>query len=314
MKYYQECIALGSKTGIALVTDDEPAVIEELYRKLWRAVFVFEKRFSRFIPDSELSMFNRSAGVTRRISEEFRSLLLAARTLAIETDGLYNPFILPAVQSAGYLKSRVPGHEDDAVDDYSQRAIGAVEELEIGDNWARIPYGTAIDLGGCGKGYLADQLRGMLPAFVQGYWVSLGGDIAVGGKNENQKPWDINVESAEAPEHSIAAFSASRPCGIATSGVTVHRGEHKGRQWHHLIDPRTHRPAVTDVLLASVQDDSSLRADVLASCAVIIGSADGMKFLKDKGVSAALIQYRTASGRVRTKQFGALRTAGVAHA
>ncbi len=314
MQYYQEQVALGSKTGLSLVSDATAARIDVLYDELWREIFLFERRFSRFLPGSELSVFNRGAGTKRFISSEFRDILVAAREVARQTAGLYNPFILPALQASGYTHSRVPGHAQDAVDDHSHRSVVEIDRLEIGDDWARIPYNTALDLGGCGKGYLADKLRDKLPNTVAGYWLSFGGDIAVGGSNEDKQPWTVNIESAEDSSKNIGAITASSTCGVATSGTIVHHGKKAGKPWHHIIDPRTLGPTETDVLLATVCDESVLRADVLASCAVILGSKQGIKFLKEHGVVAAVLQYRTAKGKYRVAHFGNCIIVGEAYA
>lgn len=303
MQYYQESIALGSKTGISLVSDAPAPHIDLLFAELWRAIFLFERCFSRFLPGSELSLFNRNAGVKQYISPEFHDLLTAARDMARKTLGLYNPFVLPALQKAGYKNSRVPGHEQDLVDDHSNKSVVSAEKLEIGSDWARIPYGTALDFGGCGKGYLSDQMRQKLPDIIGGYWFSFGGDIVAGGLDDRHQPWPIAIESADAQSKNIGSLTVEVPCSIATSGTTVHHGQTAGKTWHHIIDPHTNMPAETDVLLVTVCDSSALDADVLASCAVILGSKKGIQFLKEQGVKAAILQRRTTNGKIRIEYF-----------
>ncbi len=249
-------------------------------------------------------MFNRNAGSKQVISPAFHDILLAAQAMALKTDGLYNPFVLPALQASGYVHSRVPGREQDTVDDHSRKSVTSIDRLEIEDNWARIPYGTALDLGGCGKGYLADQLRRDLPDIITGYWLSFGGDIAIGGNDEHKESWSVGIQSAVDQTKNIGTFTISRHCGVATSGITVHHGTKQGRQWHHLIDPRTRQPAETDILLATICDDSVLRADVLASCAVILGSDHCVPFLKRQGVRAAVMQCRSDKKVPRLLRFG----------
>ncbi|MBW4062117.1 FAD:protein FMN transferase [Candidatus Saccharibacteria bacterium] len=291
MQHYQETVALGSKTGLSIVSTAPKVKIEALYHTLWREIFLFERRFSRFLPASELSIFNRNAGTKQVISPEFQAVLVAARDISQETAGLYNPFILPALQSAGYVNSRVPGHETNPVDDHSGKTVVPVKNLEIGDGWARIPFATAVDLGGCGKGYLADLLRERLPDIISGYWLSFGGDIAVGGRNEQNQPWTVLIQSAADPAKNIASLKPDGTSGVATSGINIHTGIKAGEVWHHIIDPRTLRPAKTDILLATVSDKSALRADVLASCAVILGGGQAMEFLKQHQADAAVLQF-----------------------
>lgn len=194
------------------------------------------------------------------------------------------------------------------------KTVVGIDQLEIGDTWARIPYGSALDLGGCGKGYLADLLRAKLPDSVTGYWLSLGGDIAIGGQNDNRQPWFVTIQAADDQNRDIGGITVTSPSGVATSGTTVHKGKKNGKSWHHIIDPRTLQPAKTDVFLATVHDNSSLRADVLASCAIILGCNQGLEFLKNKGVKAAVLQCQAKSGGSRIVSLGSNITLGAVHA
>ena len=295
MKYYQEQLALGSTAQVCIVSDGNKDYINKLYRDIWLKIFSFEKRFSRFLPSSELSMLNRNAGYNFPASSDLIMLLNKAKRLSIDTNGIYNPFILPALQAAGYTGSLVKGYEKDPVDNYSSRSVVDIRMLEIGDNWVKLPYGSAVDLGGCGKGYLVDLLSAFLKDKVSGYWISVGGDLAVAGHDENGSNWDIKIESSSS---AFIRLSAKDKLAVATSGTAVRSNKKNQKNWHHLIDPRTLKPAITDVLIASVCHRSCMAADVYASCAVILGTKSGLKFLKSRGISDALLQ--TASERITT--------------
>ena len=299
MQFQQEQLALGSVVQISLVArSSQSMAIDALFSDLWKQAYTFERQFSRFLPQSELSFFNRQAGSKQRISPEFKKILTAARDISLAVDGLYNPFILPALQAAGYGASLVKGHEHDMYDDFANRKVVPIEKLEIGDSWAKIPQNSAIDLGGCGKGYLADQLADSVTSKVKGYWISLGGDVVFGGVNAIGQPWQINVLKARSETKPTTIAKVQRDSkakyAVATSGTTARYGVKQGKLWHHLIDPRTLQPAETDILTATVCAPSGLLADVLASCAVILGSEQAIQFLKQQGVSSALLQCRSS--------------------
>ncbi len=299
--------ALGGDVTLSVVTESSDKDTNKLFDNLWRQVYIFEKRFSRFLPMSELSIFNRSAGIKSFISPEFRDLLIAAKKLGEQTDNLYNPFILPALQRAGYRKSALIGYENDVQEDYSRRQVAPVKSLNIGDNWACIPYGTALDLGGCGKGYLADQLSKTINiAKVRGYWLSISGDIATFGLDESDNKITLNVQNAGDPNmvsdwiiHSPESYFA-----VATSGTFKRRGQDDTNNWHHIIDPRSLQPANTDILLATVCAKTVLEADVLASSALIIGSKLALPFLRRHGATDALLQCVDKDGNRFEKRFG----------
>ena len=60
----------------------------------------FEARYSRFLPESELSRFNRLTDYPA--SEEFYNLLSTARDYWSVTDGVFNPTIISALEQSGY--------------------------------------------------------------------------------------------------------------------------------------------------------------------------------------------------------------------
>ena len=70
----------------------------------------------------------------------------------------------------------------------------------------------------------------------------------------------------------------------------MRRSKINEKTYHHIIDPRTYKPANTNVLLATVNAKSTLLADVLASCAVILGSDKAIKKLRSMGADGLIMQ------------------------
>ena len=282
--FQQKDQALGSEVVLTLVT----AGTTELFELLWQKINEFERQFSRFLAQSELSQFNHRAGERVAISPTFVALLKKVKQQAVATNGLFNPFILPALERAGYDYSWITGSPALS----GAKNVVPAEQLTVGEDWAHIPAGTALDLGGIGKGYLLDSLANLVTADFSGYWFSLGGDILANGKDAVGLPWQIGIQSARDLGKTITEVVIPNPgrLAVATSGVTKRRGVKDGRPWHHLIDPRTGEPAETDVLTATVCAPSATEADVYASCAVILGKEDGQRFLREKGITEFYLQ------------------------
>ncbi len=316
--YYKTEAALGTQIHMVVVTDRKQDWAEGLLQRFWLEILLFEKRCSRFIQDSELALFNRSAGSRINITPEFKSVLIAAQRMGMMTDGLYNPFVLPALQRAGYKQSLVPEYAHDVVDDHSAKRVVPVKALTIGDNWADIPYGSAIDLGGCGKGFIGDALADMADAQegLAGYWFSIGGDVVTSGCDEHGKAWTVYITpritdiSSQARIGSATAPKDSR-FAVATSTVRYRAGVSAGKAWHHIIDPTTGEPAETNIVLASLCGNSLLEADVLASCAIIVGYPKVKTWLKkfdQQGVMLQIVHKNGATGSdsesIETKTIG----------
>jgi thiamine biosynthesis lipoprotein len=295
MKRYQENRkALGSQALLTVIIDDETKA-EKIFAGLWRLIDEFEARFSRFIESSETSRFNTKAGGYTTISQEFKELLEACQYLAEATDGLFNPFILPNLQREGYVGSwPTPTKYTDSIDYRDRLALPGIDKLKVKDMQARIPINSAIDFGGIGKGYLLDQLAAYLEKHGEPrYWLSLGGDIICNGLDIDSHPWFIKIQHATEADELVGVISnKGKKIAIATSGVT----KRKGKDWHHIIDPRTGESAETDVLNVSVVASSAASADVFAKCIVVIGSKPANDFVHEHRIKNAYIQ--TAVGKV----------------
>ncbi len=302
--FTQAKLALGSDVLLTLVTDRPVGDVNQLFDTLWIKIFQFEQQFSRFLPSSELSAFNRAAGLKAAVSDDFRTVLSVAKSLAEQTNGLYNPFILPALQRSGYHQSQVKKYQNDKVDNYSDKNVVTHDRLVIGDEWAQIPYGTAIDLGGMGKGYLADKLAEIIPDWVSGYWLSIGGDVVGNGSDEHSKPWLVEIDSGYDEVTDWVYQNNSSKFSIATSGTTVHKWTKDGENRHHIIDPRTLKPASSDVWLSTVVAHDTVTADVLASCAVILGEEQSKQFLKSHGIDTFILQTEDVNGQKRESVVG----------
>jgi len=242
--------------------DDASAVIADTY--------AFERRLTRFDAQSELSRFNAAAGTRISVSPLLAELLRVCVDAYDLSDGLVNAACLPALMAAGYDRTitktrRHPANRTPTTRRPDVPALPSV--LEVGATWARVATGCAIDLGGVGKGWLADRLCERFDNAA----INLGGDVRTRGTGPNGTGWNIALCTGR--------VVTVRDAGIATSGTSARRW-HGG---HHLIDPRTGRPAQTDITAISVIADTALRAEILAKGACLLGTDAADSWLQTRG-------------------------------
>ena len=291
-RYQKQLYALGSDIYMTIVTENNSTYADNLFANLIELISKFEFNFSRFKSDSELTKFNEQAGLKTSISPAFKKILTTAKKISLQTNELYNPFILPALQKAGYLGSWPNPNKLIKGTDFSNRKSSGVNSLKIGTNWASIPKNTALDLGGIGKGYLLDELADYLNSKkLSGYWLSLGGDIVCDGHDAESREWSIDVQSATDLNNLIYKIhSNGEKKAIATSGIIKRQGNNHGVKWHHIIDPRTGLSANTKILTATVIAKFSMVADVYAKCIVIAGANQAKEYLNLDIFDFCLIQ------------------------
>jgi thiamine biosynthesis lipoprotein len=211
-------------------------------------------RLTRFSPNSELSQFNSSPGCWIAVSDELHELLLASLRAYYVSAGLVNVAVLPSVLAAGYTRPLAEATPVATLD--AARPVPPLPEiLRIRTGYAWLAPGAGIDLGGIAKGWIADRLCMTL---APNALVNLGGDLRAVGDGPRGEGWAVGFGRATL---------GLRNQGAATSSI-------RRRRWgaaHHLIDPRTGRPAVTGVEEVSIVAMSGFEAEVAAKTALLLG-------------------------------------------
>ncbi len=216
------------------------------------------RRFSRFVPESELSRFNASGGKWVAISPWLEELLRAALEAYRLSGGLVHAGVLPSMLAIGYTRPLAEGGPTPAAAVMPPPVPPLPELLQVEPGRARL-RGGGIDLGGIVKGWLADRLAAVLG---ENCVVNLGGDLFARGPGPQGEGWPVGVGGTTV---------LLRDQGAATSGTWRRAWGWGGRRLHHLIDPRTGRPAESDLGEVSVVAERAFAAEVHAKAALLLG-------------------------------------------
>jgi len=278
-------------TEIELFVDGSDAKLaREALRGTERFFHKVEARFSRFRAGSELAQLNLASGQVASVSPDLAELVELALAAARASDGIFDPTVIGALEAAGYERSIERIRRDGP---HPPRRVaprpGRWKQVAIDParGTVRLPAGVRLDLGGIGKGWAADRAGTMLQVLGAGM-VNAGGDIRAWGHQPglpSGQGWLVSVDHPEQPGTDVAWLRV-HDGAVATSSVTA-------RRWaggHHLIDPRTARPADTDLLSVTALAPTVVQAEVAAKVALILGREAGLEWLaQQSGVEAVLI-------------------------
>ena len=231
-----DCLVVTHGPRADVLAADAEAMIAEL-----------ERSWSRFVPTSELSRLNRSAGGPPvAVSRPTFDLVGAAVEAWRLTAGRFDPTVLEALVASGYDATF------DSIGTVRSAPSGAPSPGPVGIDCdpialtVRLPEGVSIDLGGIGKGRAADLVAGwLMDRGVDGVCVDLGGDVALVGRPEPDEAWVIGV-AHPLTEDLVCSVRLSSGA-VATSTTARRRWATTAGPAHHLIDPATGRPVETDV-------------------------------------------------------------------
>lgn len=280
--------ALG--TGVVVLTAD-PRHIATAASEVRSELADIDRACSRFRPDSEIEVANRSGGHQVAVSPLLAEAIDVALRAARLTGGAVDPTVGAAMEVIGYDR-----------DFSAMDPVGApIVKMAPAQGWRTVrfnrrwgtllvPSGIRIDLGATAKALAAD--RAALRAHHitgSGVLVSLGGDISVqgpvpaGGWNIKITDWHGSSPTVPGPTVSIASG------GLASSSTVVRRWRRGDEEMHHIVDPSTGRPARAVWKTVTVAAASCVDANI-ASTAAIVKGEQAVDWLESTRLAGRLVR------------------------
>lgn len=242
-----------------------------------------EKLFSANIPDSDIRRASEGRGKWVKVSEETFSLTERAMELSEDTDGAFEPALgrITKLWKIGSDEARVPEKDEiySALRSCGRRNIALKEE--DGACFMKVTGGAVIDLGGIAKGRVADiMMKKLADDGIESALIDLGGNLAVLGERPGGGKWRLGIQTPDRPRGEYFGTVSVSDCSVVTSGAYERYLEKDGVRYHHIFDPATGRPAVSDFDSVTVIDRDSTRADALSTALFVMGSAAADTYLK----------------------------------
>ena len=278
----------------------------------FRRVAEINQACSDYVADSEIRTITRHpAGKPTEISITLAEVLLAARELAAETQGAFDPTIGPLIRQwrLSRKNSRLPRAEVLR----TARSRSGYTKLTIDPAKPSVTFATdgmQLDLGGIAKGYAADEALKILRehGFPHSL-VAASGDIVVGTPPLGKPAWRVGIRGLKAEsdggsdkdgtsDHTESDLPADltglielKNAAISTSGDLNQSIIIDGVRYSHIVDPRsglglTRRCSVTVIAPTATESDS-----LATACSVL-----------DTEAAMALITRRGSSYQIRIRE------------
>ena len=239
-----------------------------------------EELLSTWIPTSELSRVNASAGVMPvHVSPETLTVVQRAMQVAEMTDGGFNIAIGPAVDAWNVIEgSRIPTESELG----ALRPLVDLQAVHADEREQAIfleKAGMRIDVGGIGKGYAADQaVEALRKAGAVAGVVALSGDIKTFGRLPDGKTFPVGIQHPR-EDGSVLAWIDLQDEAISTAGDYERFFERDGVRYHHILDPRTLQPARSCQSVTVIAREG-IWADGLDTGIFVMGAELGMRLVE----------------------------------
>ena len=143
--------------------------------------------------------------------------------------------------------------------------------------------GFRLDFNAVAQGLSVDVLADFIRSKgIKNFYVEVGGELVVSGKNREKKDWRIGIDSPieNSQERVLDNIIEISDCGLATSGNYRKFYVQDGKKYAHTIDPRTGSPVNHSLLSATVICKSAGLADAWATAFMVMGKDRAIELLE----------------------------------
>jgi thiamine biosynthesis lipoprotein len=267
--------AIGTTWWLAIYERPSHLDLNLLYKTVQRRIEKFDTMYSRFRPDSLVSLWSHKAGIYD-LPADAAPMIELYRHLYKLTAGAVTPLIGQVLADAGYdaTYSLQPKHRLASPPPWDD-----VLEFDPSESRLHIKQPVLLDFGAAGKGYLVDIVSGILEDNgITKYCVDAGGDIryrhtgqplVVGLEHPDDTSLAVGVAEIGGPdfESRLGRAGRARPwaaiCGSATNRRTW-------SDYHHIIDPAK-LESPTHIKAVWVTAESAMVADGLTTALYFVG-------------------------------------------
>lgn len=241
-----------------------------------------EDLLSRFLPNSEISRINNSAGIqSEKVNLETYEVLSKSVEFSRFFPGWFDVTIGPLVTlwSKGKNSSAQPDESN------IQQALSLVDYRDvILDPWEMTAglknIGQSVDLGGIGKGFAGDKILEVFKEFgITSAYSNLGGNVVTLGAKPDGSPWQIGIQHPRQEDRLIGAVSVVGKSVVTSGDYQRFFTDSQGNRHHHILNPSTGYPSQSGLVSVTIVAEKSLVADALSTIVFIAGMKNGLEIL-----------------------------------
>lgn len=261
----------------------------------------FNLSLSTYLPESEISRFNRAAaGQWIELTPRMISVLQAAFDVWRESQGAFDVTIGPLVNLWGFGPAEVVALPSIEAQQLAARWVG-MHQLQL-DHVNSKALKTAdevyVDMSALAKGLGVDEVADSLAAAsCTDYMVDIGGEMRLAGRNAKGSSWRIGVERpVPGRQGAIQKVLEITDLAVATSGDYRNFRQVEGVRIDHVIDPRSGLPADNQVASVTVIHPRAMLADAYATSIMVLGTDPGLDMARRLDLPVLIIE-KTADGQ-----------------
>ncbi len=260
--------------------------------KSFRRLAEMNAWMSDWLPNTQLNKINTSAGARPiKVGVELYNLLKFTHEISKVTEGAFDPTFNAFWGLYGF---KAGDHREPTQEQIDERLSLVNYKNIVFDDKAQTVYlsksGMRLGLGGIGQGYGVDQLADELKKRYTAGFVDGSGDTYFWGKKPDGTLWIAAVRDPRDHTKNIGRIYGT-DFAVTTAGDDEKFFMVGDRRIHHIIDPKTGRPA-TASRQVTVIGRTATEADAFDTATFVLGPEKGQTILEKRGLQALFVTDR----------------------
>ena len=280
---------MGTRFEITLVSTQE--VANQYLNAAQGEIERIERLISSWDANSQTAEINRQAGIKPvKVAKELYDLIARSIEISKITQGAFD-ISYAALDPVWFFDGRMKAVPSESERLKSVQNIGFKDlVLNAKEQTVYLPKkGMKIGFGAIGKGYAADATKKLMKSLgVSSGIINASGDLTSWGKKPDGTDWQVGISNPENPAKVFSWFPV-RDAAVATSGNYEKYVTLEGKQYSHIMDPRTGMP-VSGIKSVTVFAPNAELADAFATAVFIMGIDSGIDTISQlPGMSCIIV-------------------------
>ena len=280
---------MGTRFEITLVSTQE--VANQYLNAAQGEIERIERLISSWDANSQTAEINRQSGIKPvKVAKELYELIARSIEISKITQGAFD-ISYAALDPVWFFDGRMKAVPSESQRLKSVQNIGFKDlVLNAKEQTVYLPKkGMKIGFGAIGKGYAADATKKLMKSLgVSSGIINASGDLTSWGKKPDGTDWQVGISNPENPTKVFSWFPV-RDAAVATSGNYEKYVTLEGKQYSHIMDPRTGMP-VSGIKSVTVFAPNAELADAFATAVFIMGIDTGIDTISQlPGMSCIIV-------------------------
>lgn len=240
----------------------------------------FNQSLSTYIPDSEISKFNREDTI-QMTSTYLKTMLAISKEIYTKSNGAYDPTIGPLINAWGFGPKGKTNLDSLTVDSLLSKV--GFEKVNFTSKTATKEKNIVLSFSASAKGYGVDVIASYLKTFnINDFMIEIGGEVVCEGKNERNQYWKIGIETPDMRQVTGNPFATTfvKNMALATSGNYRNYYRENDKIISHTISPYTGYPIRRNLLSASIFAPTCALADGYATACMVLGTQKSIELIE----------------------------------